>query len=219
MENNQSILPKPSRWLRLQYKKWFLILKNGISEENPIIVSVLGICSALAVTNRVENAIVMGIGVTFVIMASSMMVSMMRNLIPSKVRMVAFMVIISMFTIVVQMFLQAYLPVVAANLGAYTGLIITNCIVMGRAEAFAIKNPVKYTIIDGFANGMGYTLVLIAIAAVREPLAFGTFLGMSIPGFDNWINWNVMALAPGGFFVLTLLAWLVRTLTKKYEEA
>ncbi|OED59301.1 Rnf-Nqr domain containing protein [Acholeplasma laidlawii] len=219
MENNQSILPKPSRWLRLQYKKWFLILKNGISEENPIIVSVLGICSALAVTNRVENAIVMGIGVTFVIMASSMLVSLMRNIIPSKVRMVAFMVIISMFTIVVQMFLQAFLPVVAANLGAYTGLIITNCIVMGRAEAFAIKNPVKYTIIDGFANGMGYTLVLIAIAAVREPLAFGTFLGMSIPGFDNWIKWNVMALAPGGFFVLTLLAWLVRTLTKKYEEA
>src|SRR5690554_2681941 len=217
MENNQSILPKPSRWLRLQYKKWFLILKNGISEENPIIVSVLGICSALAVTNRVENAIVMGIGVTFVIMASSMMVSMMRNFIPSKVRMVAFMVIISMFTIVVQMFLQAFLPIVAANLGAYTGLIITNCIVMGRAEAFAIKNPVKYTIIDGFANGMGYTLVLIAIATIREFLGFGTFLGMRVmPG--SWINWVVFSIAPGGFFVIGLLAWGVRVLTRQYEE-
>ncbi|WP_051457539.1 Rnf-Nqr domain containing protein [Acholeplasma granularum] len=216
--NQQQDIKKPSSWLRLQYKKWFIILKNGISDENPIAVTVLGICSALAVTNRVENAIVMGIGVTFVIMASSMLVSLLRNMIPSKVRMVAYMVIISVFTIVVQMFLQAFLPVVAANLGAYTGLIITNCIVMGRAEAFAIKNPVKYTIIDGFANGMGYTLVLIAVAAVREPLAFGTFLNYPLPGFDNWINWNVMALAPGGFFVLTLFAWLIRVWTKKYED-
>lgn len=218
MDNLQTQIKKPSRWLRLQYKKWFIIFKNGISEENPIIVSVLGICSALAVTNRVENAIVMGIGVTFVIMASSTLVSLLRNLIPSKVRMVAYMVIIAMFTIVVQLFLLAFLPLVAANLGAYTGLIITNCIVMGRAEAFAIKNPVRYTVIDGLANGLGYTLVLVAIAAVREPLAFGTFLGMPIPGFENWINWNVMALAPGGFFILTLLAWLMRSLTKKYEE-
>ena len=219
MDNNQTNnIPKPSSWLRLQYKKWFIVLKNGISDENPIAITVLGICSALAVTNRVENAIVMGIGVTFVVMASSMMVSLLRNMIPSKVRMVAYMVIISVFTIVVQMFLQAFLPVVAANLGAYTGLIITNCIVMGRAEAFAIKNPVRYTLVDGFANGMGYTLVLIAIATIREPLAFGTFLNMTIPGFENWINWNVMALAPGGFFVLTMFAWLIRVWTKKYEE-
>src|SRR5690554_2852037 len=217
-QENKSTIPKPSSWLRLQYKKWFVILKNGISDENPIVVSVLGICSALAVTNRVEIAIVMGIVVTFVIIGSSALVSILRNLIPSKVLMIAYMVIISLLTIVVQMFLQAYLPTVAANLGAYTGLIITNCIVMGRAEAFAIKNPLKYTLIDSFANGMGYMLVLIAIAAVREPLAFGTFLNMKIPGFGNWINWNVMALAPGGFFVLTLLAWLMRTLTKNYEE-
>lgn len=217
MNNNQNSIPKPSSWLRLQYKKWFIILKNGISDENPIAITVLGICSALAVTNRVENALVMGIGVTFVVMGSSMMVSLLRNLIPSKVRMVAYMVIISVFTIVVQMFLQAFLPVIAANLGAYTGLIITNCIVMGRAEAFAIKNPVRYTFIDGFANGMGYTLVLIAIAVIREPLAFGTLLNYPIFG-DNWINWNVMALAPGGFFVLTMFAWLIRVWTKKYEE-
>src|SRR5690606_2386327 len=125
---------KPSTWLRLQYKKWFIVLKKGLTEENPIVVTVLGICSSLAVTNRVENAIFMGIGVTFVVMASSAIVSLLRNLIPPKVRMVAYMVIISIFTIVVQMFLQAYVPTVAANLGAYTGLIITNCIVMGRAE-------------------------------------------------------------------------------------
>lgn len=209
---------KPSTWLRLQYKKWFLILKNGISEENPIAITVLGICSSLAVTNRVENAIFMGIGVTFVVIGSSLFVSLLRNIIPPKVRMVAYMVIISIFTIVVQMFLQAFVPKVAANLGAYTGLIITNCIVMGRAEAFAIKNPVRYTFIDGLANGLGYTFVLIAIASIREPLAFGTYLGYKAPFMENWINWNIMALAPGGFFVLTMFAWLIKTLTKKYEE-
>lgn len=217
MDQTQVVKKKPSSWLRLQYKKWFIILKNGISDENPIVVTVLGICSALAVTNRVENAIFMGIGVTFVIMASSALVSLLRNLIPSKVRMVAYMVIISMFVIVVQMFLQAFVPTVAENLGAYTGLIITNCIVMGRAEAFAIKNPVRYTVIDGLANGLGYTLVLILIASVREPLAFGTYLGFDLFFKEGWINWNIMALAPGGFFVLTLFAWLIRTLTKKYE--
>lgn len=209
---------KPSTWLRLQYKKWFLVLKRGLTEENPIVVTVLGICSSLAVTNRVENAIFMGIGVTFVVMASSAIVSLLRNLIPPKVRMVAYMVIISIFTIVVQMLLQAYVPTVAANLGAYTGLIITNCIVMGRAEAFAIKNPVHYTVIDGLANGLGYTFVLIAIASIREPLAFGTFFGYQAPFMADWIKWNIMALAPGGFFVLTLFAWLLRTLMGSYEE-
>lgn len=209
---------KPSSWLRLQYKKWFVILKNGISDENPVVITVLGICSALAVTNRVENAVFMGLGVTFVIIASSTFVSLLRNLIPPKVRMVAYMIIISLFTIVVQMFLQAFVPTVAASLGAYTGLIITNCIVMGRTEAFAIKNPVRYTVVDGLANGLGYSFVLIAIAAIREPLAFGTFYGYRAPFMENWTNWNVMALAPGGFFIITLLAWGVRTLTKKYED-
>ena len=209
---------KPSTWLRLQYKKWFVLLRRGLTEENPIIVTVLGICSSLAVTNRVENAIFMGLGVTFVIIASSALVSLLRNLIPSKVRMVAYMVIISVFTIVVQMFLQAFVPTVADRLGSYTGLIITNCIVMGRAEAFAIKNPVKFTLIDGLANGLGYMLVLVLIASVREPLAFGQYFGMTIPGFENWIKWNVMALAPGGFFVLGMIAWGFRALMGKYEE-
>ncbi|MFA5693571.1 MAG: Rnf-Nqr domain containing protein [Acholeplasmataceae bacterium] len=217
MDDNQK-KTKPSGWLRLQYKKWFVILKRGITEENPVVITVLGICSALAVTNRVENAIFMGMGVTFVIMASSAFVSLLRNVIPPKVRMVAYMVIISLFTIVVQMFLQAFVPDVAASLGAYTGLIITNCIVMGRAEAFAIKNPVRYTLVDGLANGLGYTFVLVAIAAIREPLAFGTFYGYKAPFMENWTNWNVMALAPGGFFIITLLAWLMRHLTKAYEE-
>lgn len=202
--------------IRLRYTKWFNILKNGMSQNNPIAIAVLGICSALAVTNKVENAIAMGLGVTFVIMASSLTVSLIRSIIPSKLRMVTYMVIISTFVILVQMFLEAYFTTIATALGAYVGLIITNCIVMGRAEAFAIKNPVKYSIIDGFANGMGYTFVLISVAVIRELLAFGTILNMQVMP-STWENWVVMALAPGGFFILGLLVWLIRELTHNYE--
>jgi Na+-transporting NADH:ubiquinone oxidoreductase subunit D len=204
--------------IRLKYKKWYNILKDGIHKNNPIVVAVLGICSALAVTNKVENAIAMGLGVTFVVMASSATVSLVRNFIPSKVRMVTYMVIISTFVILVQMFLEAFFPSIASALGAYVGLIITNCIVMGRAEAFAAKNPVRYTLIDGFASGMGYTLVLITVSIVREILAFGSILNFRIMP-ATWPNWVVMAMAPGGFFVLGLLIWGIREWSNFYEEA
>ncbi|MDO9628687.1 MAG: electron transport complex subunit RsxE [Acholeplasmataceae bacterium] len=204
--------------IRLKYTKWYNILKDGLHRNNPIVIAVLGICSALAVTNKVENAIAMGLGVTFVVMASSATVSMVRNFIPSKVRMVTYMVIISSFVILVQMFLQAFFPNIASALGAYVGLIITNCIVMGRAEAFAAKNPVRYTLVDGFASGMGYTLVLITVSVVREILAFGSILNFRIMP-ANWPNWVVMAMAPGGFFVLGLLIWGIREWSKFYEEA
>lgn len=134
--------------IRLKYTKWFNILRDGISRNNPIVVAVLGICSALAVTNKVENAIAMGLGVTFVIIASSLTISLIRNIIPPKVRMVTYMVVISTYVISVQAFLQAFFMPIADALGAYVGLIVTNCIVMGRQEAFAVKNPVKYSIID-----------------------------------------------------------------------
>ena len=204
--------------IKIKYTRWYNIMKDGLSKNNPIVIAVLGICSALAVTNRVDNAIAMGIGVTFVVMASSATVSLIRNFIPPKVRMVTYMVIISSFVILVQLFLQAYFPSIAKALGAYVGLIITNCIVMGRAEAFASKNPVRYTLVDGFASGMGYTFILIIVAVIREILAFGTILNYRImPG--TWINWTVMAMAPGGFFVLGLLIWGIRELSKYYEEA
>ena len=202
--------------IRLRYTKWYNLLKNGISQNNPIVVSVLGICSALAVTNKVENAIAMGLGVTFVVMASSMVISMMRNFIPSKVRMVTYMVVISTFVIAVQMFLQAYFPAISKALGAYVGLIITNCIVMGRAEAFAVKNPIRYSIIDGFASGMGYTFVLIMVSIVREILAFGTILNFQVMP-ATFPVWSVMALAPGGFFVVGIFIWLIREWINYYE--
>lgn len=204
-------------YLRMKYTKWFQTLKNGVSSQNPILISVLGICSALAVTNQVVNAIAMGLGVTFVVMASSATVSLLRNFIPSKVRMVAYMVIISTFVILVQMFLKGFFPTIEKNLSAYVGLIITNCIVMGRAEAYAVKNPLKYTLIDGFANGMGYTIVLVVVAGIRELLGYGTLLGMQVMP-SSWINWVVLSMAPGGFFVIGLLAWGMRSLTKNYEE-
>ena len=202
--------------IRLKYTKWFNISRSGLSRENPIVVAVLGICSALAVSNRVENAIAMGLGVTFVIVASSATVSLIRRFIPSKLRMVTYMVIISSFVIMVQMFLEAYFPIIAAALGAYVGLIITNCIVMGRAEAFAAKNPVRYTLVDGLANGIGYMYVLVLVSLVREVLAFGTIMNVQVVS-DNWVNWVVMAMAPGGFFVLGMLIWIIRELTNNYE--
>lgn len=201
---------------RYKYTKSYNIFKRGLAADNPIAIAVLGICSALAVTNKVENAIAMGLGVTFVIIASSLTVSAIRKFIPNKVRMVTYMVIISSYVIAVQMFLEAYYPSIASQLGAYVGLIITNCIVMGRSEAFASKNPIKYSIVDGLASGLGYTYVLIAVSIIREVLAFGTVLNIQVVG-DNWVNWVSMAMAPGGFFVLGLFIWLIRELTKTYE--
>ncbi|HHT39856.1 MAG: electron transport complex subunit RsxE [Acholeplasmatales bacterium] len=206
------------KWIRLKYTKWYNILKDGISTNNPIVISVLGICSALAITNKVSNALAMGIGVTFVIIASSAVISLLRNVIPSKVRMIAYMVIISVFVIAVDMFLQGFFPTIAKSLGAYVGLIITNCIVMGRAEAFAVKNPLKYTLVDGFASGLGYTIVLLLVASVREILAFGTWFNLPVMS-QGFTTWTIMAMAPGGFFVLGLFVWIIRELTKYYEEA
>lgn len=204
--------------VRLRYTRWFNIMRDGISHKNPIAVAVLGICSALAVTNRVENAIAMGLGVTFVLMASSATVSLLRSFIPSKLRMVTYMVIISTYVISVQMFLAAYFPIISKALGAYVGLIITNCIVMGRAEAFAVRNSPRYSLLDGLASGLGYTLVLIVVGGVRELLAFGTLLNVQVMP-DTFTTWTVMALAPGGFFIVGLFIWGIRELIHYHEAA
>jgi Na+-transporting NADH:ubiquinone oxidoreductase subunit D len=203
-------------FIRMKYTKWFNIMRDGISRQNPVAVAVLGICSSLAVTNKVENAIAMGLGVTFVVMISSGTVAAFRKVIPNKVRMITYMVIISTYTIAVQLFLAAYFPEISKALGAYVGLIITNCIVMGRAEAFGIKNPVRYSLIDGFASGMGYMFVLIMVSTIREVLAFGTWLNFQVMP-ASFPTWTVMALAPGGFFVISLFIWGIRELIGYYE--
>jgi Na+-transporting NADH:ubiquinone oxidoreductase subunit D len=202
--------------IRIRYTKWYNVLKDGFKTNNPVFIAVLGICSSLAITNTLENAIAMGLGVTFVVMASSATVSLLRSYIPAKVRMVTYMVIISTYTIAVQMFLEAFFPDIYNALGAYVGLIITNCIVMGRAEAFAVKNPARYSLVDGFASGMGYMFVLILVAVIREPLAFGTLLGYQVMP-DNFTTWVSMAIAPGGFFILGIFIWILREWAKSYE--
>jgi len=203
--------------IRVRYTKWYQLLSKGIFKDNPIYAMALGICSALAVTNRVENAIGMGIGVTFVLIASSGTTSLIRKFIPGRVRMVTYMVLISTYVIAFQLILQAFFFELSLQLGAYTGLIITNCIVMGRSEAFAVKNPVHFSVLDAIANGLGYSFTLIVLSIVREILAFGTLLGFRVVG-EGWVNWTVMAMAPGAFFVMALYMWIMRTIAKLDQE-
>lgn len=203
--------------IRVRYTKWYQLFSKGIFKDNPIYAMALGICSALAVTNRVENAIGMGIGVTLVLVASSATTSLIRKYIPARVRMVTYMVLISTYVIAFQLVLQAFFFDLSLQLGAYTGLIITNCIVMGRAEAFAVKNPVHFSMIDALANGLGYSFTLLALSVVREVLAFGTLLGIKVVG-EGWVNWTVMAMAPGAFFVMALFMWIMRTIAKLDQE-
>lgn len=174
----------------------------------------LGLCSTLAVTNSLRNSLAMSFGVIFVLVASSMFISAIRAIIPSRVRMAVFMMLISTFTIVVDQLLKAYYPAISKELGPYVGLIITNCIVMGRAEAFAISNPVFPSIIDAFAVSTGYAFSLLMLATIRELLGFGTLFGITILG-TWWTPWVIMILPPGSFFVLGLYIWLLRSVTKE----
>ena len=174
----------------------------------------LGLCSTLAVTNSVRNSLAMSLGVIFVLAASSSIISTMRAIIPSRVRMAVFMMLISTFTIVVDQILKAYYPAVSDELGPYVGLIITNCIVMGRAEAFAISNPIFPSLIDSLGVSTGYGFSLLLLATVRELLGFGTFFGFTILG-SWWTPWVIMILPPGSFFVLGLYIWLLRSITKE----
>lgn len=174
----------------------------------------LGLCSTLAVTNSVRNSFAMSLGVIFVLVSSSTIISIMRSIIPSRVRMAVFMMVISTFTIVVDQVLKAHYPGISAALGPYVGLIITNCIVMGRAEAFAISNPVFPSIADAFGVSTGYAFSLLMLATVRELLGFGTFFGLTVLG-KWWTAWVIMILPPGAFFVLGLYIWLLRSLSKE----
>lgn len=185
----------------------------GIWRDHPIFSMILGICSALAVSNRLENAIAMSAGVTFVLLATAIIISALRKLVPHRVRMITYMVTIATFVIIVDRFLKAFYPGISESIGPYVGLIITNCIIMGRAEAFYIQNNVFQSIIDALANGIGYGYTLMSIAAVRELLGFGTLLGIKImpEGFTKWV---VLSMAPGAFFVLSIFIWITRTLSK-----
>ena len=199
-------------------KKVFL---DPLSENNPVTIQILGICSSLAVTVKMETALVMALGLTVVTAGSNLVISLMRNSIPPKIRMIVEMVVVSVLVIVADQFLRAYLFDVSRQLSVFVGLIITNCIVMGRLEAYALQHPPGLSFLDGIGNGLGYSLVLVVVASVREILGSGKWLGLQvIPDAAyqaGYINNCFMLLAPGAFIVLGLLIWVQRTLSKKFE--
>jgi Na+-transporting NADH:ubiquinone oxidoreductase subunit D len=194
------------------------ILFDAMFKNNPVLVQVLGICSTLAVTNRLQNTVVMCVSLIFVCTFSSGMVSILRKLIPSRIRMMIEILIIATSVIIVDIVLKAYFPDMSRQLGPYVGLIITNCIVMGRCEAFALANPPYHAALDGMASGAGYSIVLLVIAVVRELMGSGTLWGYQIMG-DWWENWSIMVMAPGAFFVLAIIIWIVKSIYKGEDNA
>ena len=195
----------------------YKILKLGITRDHPIFAVGLGICSALAVSNKVANAVAMGAGVTFVLVATAVIISSLRSLIPQRARIITYMIVIASFVIIVQMFLDAFFLPISEALGPYVALIITNCIIMGRAEAFYVTNGVRFSVIDAFSNGIAYTFTLAAIAVLREILGFGTLLGFQVTP-DGWVKWGVMTMAPGAFFLLGVAIWISKTITEGGSE-
>ena len=182
-------------------------LKDGLWTNNPVSMQVLGICSALAVTNRLANSLVMGAALIFVCVGSNLLVSLLRNVTPRRIRMIAEVAIIATFVITFDQYLKGFHPTMSKQLGPYVGLIITNCIVMGRAEAFAMQNRPLVSMLDGLANGIGYAVVLGFIGFFRELIGSGK-IEMFGPAFDmtGWYTNNqVMIFAPGAFFALGFL--------------
>ncbi len=186
------------------------IFINATFKDNAIWRQILGICSALAVTNLMLNSLIMGLGVIFTLAMAGMTISFIRDWTPRSVRMMIQVLIIAAYVIIVDIFLKANMPQISKQLGPYVGLIITNCILMGRAEAFASKNKVIDSLVDGIGSGIGYALVLLAISFVRELFGFGTLFGFKILG-DWWTNWSIMVMAPSAFFLLAMLIWIINT--------
>jgi len=183
------------------------VIRNGIYKDNPVFRQILGICSTLAVTNLMMNSFVMGIGLMFVTAFSSLTVSILRRYTPKHIRMMVQTLIISAYVIALDLFLKAYWPSMSKALGPYVGLIITNCIIMGRAEAFAQKNKPLISFFDGLLMGIGYTIVLLFIAFFRELLGFGSIFGIAVLG-ENWVKWTLMIMPPGAFFMLGIVIWI-----------
>jgi len=188
------------------YKKTFMA---PLGKDNPVFVQILGICSTLAVTNRLDNTLVMSLGVIFTLALSSFTISIMRSWIPSRIRMMVETLVIATFVIIVDITLKAFYPEMWKSLGPYVGLIITNCIVMGRIEAFALQNKPSVSLVDGIASGIGYAYVLLIIAFVRELMGTGTLFGFTILG-DWWTSWAIMIMPPGGFFMLAIFIWIAK---------
>ena len=183
--------------------KAFNIFTNGIVKENPLLVLSIGLCSSLAVTTSVFNGLGMGLSMTFVLLMSEIIISLFRKLIPSAIRLPIFIIVIAAFTTIVQLLLQAYVPALSESLGVFIPLIVVNCIIMGRVEAFSSKNNVGLAILDALGMGIGYTWVLIAISFIRELLGSGKIFGHTVFAEENAIGF--FSGAPGGFFVFGIM--------------
>ncbi len=198
------------------------MLIDPLVDNNPITLQVLGICSALAVTSSLKVAVVMALAVTFVTAFSSMFISMLRNQIPGSIRIIVQMVIIASLVIVVDQMLKAYAYEISKTLSVFVGLIITNCIVMGRAEAFAMKNPPIDSFIDGLGNGAGYGFILMLVGVIRELFGAGSLFGVTILETVNNGGWYVpnglLLLPPSAFFIIGLIIWAFRTWKPEQAE-
>jgi len=193
----------------MDIKKYRKILSENLFSNNPVFVQILGICSTLAVTNNLINTLIMASGVTLSTAFSNFTISAIKDLIPRKVRMIVQVLIISFYVIIFDLFLKAFIPQVSKVLGPYVGLIITNCILMGRAEAFAQANPPLLSFWDGISSGLGYMYVLCTIAFTRELLGFGTILNIRVMP-DSFLPWTIMVMAPSAFFILGIFIWIVK---------
>ncbi|MDH5368117.1 MAG: electron transport complex subunit RsxE [Cyclobacteriaceae bacterium] len=193
---------------------------KGIWRENPVFVAVLGMCPALAVTNSAINSLAMGLATTFVLVSSSVLVSLFRKVIPKQVRITAYIIIIATFVTAIDFLLAAFFPVIHKELGAFIALIVVNCLILGRQEAFASKNKVGLAVADALGMSVGFTFALLCIGIIREILGNGSLFNISLfgPNFEPWV---IMILPPGGFFALGFLLlffnWYTEWRKKKNE--
>ena len=197
----------------MKSKKTFI---DPLVDNNPITRQVLGICSALAVTVKIEQALVMTFALTFVLVMSNVSVSLLRKYIPSSIRIIVQLTIISTLVTLIDQFLKAYMYDISKPMSVFIALIITNCIVMGRADAYAMQNNVKDSFLDGLGNALGYGGILVLVAFFRELLGFGTLLDIKI--LPEFLNNGLMLLAPGAFIILGLIIWAQRSITNFVEE-
>jgi len=203
----------------IKYKE---IVFDPIFKNNPIALQMLGICSALAVTTKLETSLVMALAVTVVIAFSNLFVSLIRNHVPGSIRILVEMTIIASLVIIADQVIKAFAYDVSKQLSVYVGLIITNCIVMGRAEAYALKNPPLQSFMDGIGNGMGYAVILLIVGFIRELIGSGKFFGMSVLPLTTEGGWyqsnGLMLLAPSAFFLIAFFIWVLRTVYPEQVE-
>ncbi len=207
-------LRTPKKGYRLFSSKDALVFKEGLWHNNPIFGMMLGLCSTLAVTNIMKNALVMSASVLIVLVVNSAIISSIRNLIPEKVRMIAYMLITSTLVITIDMTLKIFMPDASKAMGPYVALIITNCIIMGRAEAFAARNTINVSIVDALGVGLGYTFSLMTISVFREIIGFGTFFGFQIIP-EAIAPIKIFTIPPGAFFSLGIFILIINIIKRK----